>query len=216
MTEQNDMLDILLNSDEKLTEKQQKILEAALEIFAEKGYSATSTSEIAKKAGVAEGTIFRHYKTKKDLLLSIVAPTMAKLIAPFIIRDINKVLNTKYEKYEDFLKAMILNRQAFLKENMSAFRILIQEIPFHPELKEQFKEHIAEKVFHRFQHLVDFYKEKGQIIELPTETVIRFTASSVFGYLLIRHIFLPETKWDDEKEIDMTVQMIMNGIGAQD
>ncbi|MGM0843449.1 MAG: TetR/AcrR family transcriptional regulator [Bacillota bacterium] len=216
MTEQNDMLDSLLNSDEKLTEKQKKILEAALEIFAEKGYSATSTSEIAKKAGVAEGTIFRHYKTKKDLLLSIVAPTMAKLIAPFIIRDLNKVLNTKYENYEDFLKAMILNRQSFLKENMSAFRILIQEIPFHPELKEQFKEHVAEKVFQRFQHLVEYYKEKGGIIDLPTEAVIRFTFSSVFGYLLIRHIFMPEANWDDEKEIEMTVQMIMNGIGAQD
>ncbi|TYS17961.1 TetR/AcrR family transcriptional regulator [Rossellomorea vietnamensis] len=156
-------------------------------------------------ADVAEGTIFRHYKTKKDLLLSIIAPTMAKLIAPFVMRDVNKVLNTKHEKYEDFLKAMILNRQAFLRENMSAFRILIQEIPFHPELKEQFKEHIAEKVFHRFQHLVDFYKEKGQIIELPTEAVIRFTASSVF----VRHIFLPEAKWDDEKEINMIVHMIM-------
>ncbi|RIW29117.1 TetR/AcrR family transcriptional regulator [Bacillus salacetis] len=216
MTEQNDMLDILLNSEEKLTEKQKRILEAALEIFAEKGFSATSTSEIAKKAGVAEGTIFRHYKTKKDLLLSIVAPTMAKLIAPFIIRDINKVLNTKYERYEDFLKAMILNRQAFLKENMAAFRILIQEIPFHPEMKEQFKEHVASKVYERFTHLVEFYKDKGQIIDLPTEAVIRFTASSVFGFLLIRHLFLPEADWDDEKEIEMTIRMVMNGIRVEE
>jgi AcrR family transcriptional regulator len=214
MTEQNDMLDILLNSEEKLTEKQQKILEAALEIFAEKGFSATSTNEIAKKAGVAEGTIFRHYKTKKDLLLSIVAPTMAKLIAPFIIRDINKVLNTKYERYEDFLKAMILNRQAFLKENMTAFRILIQEIPFHPELKDQFKEHVGNKIVQRFQELVEYYKEKGQILDLPTEAVIRFTASSVFGFLLIRHLILPEADWDNEKEIEMTIKMIMNGIST--
>lgn len=51
--------------DVKLSEKQIKILEAAIEIFAEKGYASTSTSEIAKRAGVAEGTIFRHYKTKK-------------------------------------------------------------------------------------------------------------------------------------------------------
>lgn len=49
----------------QFSEKQLKILEAAVEMFAEKGYAATSTSEIAKKAGVAEGTIFRHYKTKK-------------------------------------------------------------------------------------------------------------------------------------------------------
>ena len=75
---------------------------AATEIFAEKGYAATSTREIAQKAGVAEGTIFRHYKTKKDLLLSIVTPMMIRLMAPLIIKDINKVLNDDYEKFEDF------------------------------------------------------------------------------------------------------------------
>src|SRR4051794_38999386 len=75
------------DSDTKMTDKQIKIIKAAVETFSEKGYAASSTSEIAQKAGVAEGTIFRHYKTKKDLLLSIVAPMMAKLIAPFVLKD---------------------------------------------------------------------------------------------------------------------------------
>ena len=96
---------------------------------------------------------------------------------------------------------------------MTAFKILIQEIPFHPELKEQFKEHIAEKVIEKFVRLVDHYKEKGQIIDLPSYTVVRFSATSIFGLLLVRYLFLPEADWDDEKEIDMTVQMIVNGIG---
>src|SRR5690625_6761270 len=94
------------------------ILAAATELFAEKGFAATSTSEIARKAGVAEGTIFRHYKTKKELLLSIVGPIMAKFIAPFIIDDFKKVLDQHYEYYEDFLKAVIENRRQFLEDNM--------------------------------------------------------------------------------------------------
>ena len=48
-----------------MTEKQISIMSAAIEIFAEKGYSATTTSEIAKKACVGKETIFHHYKTKK-------------------------------------------------------------------------------------------------------------------------------------------------------
>ncbi|NQD64750.1 TetR/AcrR family transcriptional regulator [Bacillus haikouensis] len=215
MAEEKDIFKQLFEQEEPFTEKQQKIVEAAIEMFAEKGYASTSTSQIAKKAGVAEGTIFRHYKTKKDLLLSIVSPTMAKLIAPFVIRDINKVLDAKYERYEDFLKAMILNRQEFLKDNMTVFKILIQEIPFHPELKEQFKEHIARKIFEKFTSLVDHYKEKGQIIDLPSPAVVRFSATSIFGLLLVRYVFLPEENWDDEKEIDMTVQMILNGVGKE-
>ena len=40
------------------TEKQRRILEAAVEVFAERGFAGTPTAEIAKRAGVAEGTIF--------------------------------------------------------------------------------------------------------------------------------------------------------------
>ena len=61
----------LSNMDTDMTEKQINILSAAIELFSEKGYEATATSEIAKKAKVAEGTIFRYYKTKKELLFAI-------------------------------------------------------------------------------------------------------------------------------------------------
>ena len=106
----------MFNKEGDLTERQKKILAAAIESFAEKGFSATSTSEIAQKAGVAEGTIFRHYKTKKDLLMSIVTPMMIKLMAPIIIKDINKVLNHDHETFEDFVRAMIENRKEFLEK----------------------------------------------------------------------------------------------------
>ncbi|EAE3666281.1 TetR/AcrR family transcriptional regulator, partial [Listeria monocytogenes] len=58
------MLD-LTEKETKMSEKQRRIVAASIELFAEKGYAGTSTNEIAKKAGVAEGTIFRHYKKKK-------------------------------------------------------------------------------------------------------------------------------------------------------
>ncbi|MFT6166431.1 MAG: AcrR family transcriptional regulator [Vicingaceae bacterium] len=51
--------------------KKDLILETALELFAEKGFSATSTSKIAKEAGVSEGLIFRHFSNKDGLLKSI-------------------------------------------------------------------------------------------------------------------------------------------------
>mgnify|MGYP000380303092 CR=1 FL=1 len=54
-----------------MTEKQEKILEAALKLFAEKGYSAVSTSKVAREAGVSEGLIFRHFTNKEGLLQAI-------------------------------------------------------------------------------------------------------------------------------------------------
>lgn len=55
-----------------MTEKQEKILNAALELFAEEGYRSTSTSKVAKHAGVSEGLIFRHFENKEGLLEAIV------------------------------------------------------------------------------------------------------------------------------------------------
>ncbi|MDX1686267.1 MAG: helix-turn-helix domain-containing protein [Saprospiraceae bacterium] len=54
-----------------MTEKQEKILDAALQLFAKEGYHATSTSKVAKAAGVSEGLIFRHFENKQGLLESV-------------------------------------------------------------------------------------------------------------------------------------------------
>ena len=55
-----------------MTEKQQRILEHALRLFAANGYNATSTAKIAKAAGVSEGLIFRHFTSKEGLLQAII------------------------------------------------------------------------------------------------------------------------------------------------
>ena len=51
-----------------MKEKQQKILEAALKLFSERGFQGTSTAEIAKTAGVATGTLFHYFNTKEELI----------------------------------------------------------------------------------------------------------------------------------------------------
>lgn len=54
-----------------MTDKKANILSTALELFANEGFAATSTSSLAKKAGVSEALIFRHFKNKKGLLDAI-------------------------------------------------------------------------------------------------------------------------------------------------
>lgn len=51
-----------------MTNRQKKILEIALELFANEGYNAVSAQMIADKAGVSDALIFRHFKNKKGLL----------------------------------------------------------------------------------------------------------------------------------------------------
>ena len=203
----------MFTDDQSLTEKQKGILAAATELFAEKGYAATSTSEIAKKAGVAEGTIFRHHKSKKDLLLTIVSPTMIKVIGPVVKRDINKVLDNEFDNFQDFIRAMVQNRIKFVKNNIPLLRIVIQELPFHEELKKQAIEHIGKDVFEKLREVVQHFQNKGQVIDMHPDTIIRVVAPSIFAYIVSRYVILPEAAWDDEEaEIERIIEVITNGI----
>ena len=49
------------------SDSKNQISKAALDLFIRKGIKATTTKEIAKKAGIAEGTIYRHFKSKNDI-----------------------------------------------------------------------------------------------------------------------------------------------------
>ncbi len=81
-----------------MTEKQNKIIQTALELFAEEGYHTTSTSKISKIAGVSEGLIFRHFKNKEGLLNAILERGQelgTSYFAPLMeIRDPKKVLES--------------------------------------------------------------------------------------------------------------------------
>jgi len=67
-------------STEKRTDKRRLITDAAVEVFAQKGFHQARVSDIARRAGVADGTIYLYFKNKEDLLLSIFEEKMDFLL----------------------------------------------------------------------------------------------------------------------------------------
>lgn len=65
------------------SEKRQRILEAAIQLFAEKGFFSARVSDIAREAGVADGTIYLYFKNKDDLLINLFEDRMEHIIAQF-------------------------------------------------------------------------------------------------------------------------------------
>ncbi len=61
--------------------KRDKILEAAVRVFARKGYFKSRVSDIARKAGVADGTIYLYFRNKEDVLVSLFDDVMARHLA---------------------------------------------------------------------------------------------------------------------------------------
>lgn len=64
-------------------ERRQRILDAALSEFAEKGFHRASTNAIAERAGVAKGLVFHHFKSKDELFDAVAASVMAQMTERF-------------------------------------------------------------------------------------------------------------------------------------
>ena len=69
--------------------KYKQIIEAAVEVIAENGYHASQVSKIARKANVADGTIYLYFKNKEDILISVFNEKMGHFIEK-IVSEINK------------------------------------------------------------------------------------------------------------------------------
>lgn len=67
----------------KKISKKEAILQAATFFFSEKGYRDTSMGDIAKQTGVADGTVFYHFKSKEDLFLAVLANFKESVILEF-------------------------------------------------------------------------------------------------------------------------------------
>lgn len=91
------------------TDKRERILRAAIKVFARKGFYDTRVSEIAKAAGVADGTIYLYFENKDAVLISIFEDRITKLIA-VLRREVDEA-----QTFEEKLR-IVVERQLGLLE----------------------------------------------------------------------------------------------------
>jgi TetR/AcrR family fatty acid metabolism transcriptional regulator len=86
-------------------DKHERILRAAVRVFARKGFYATRVSEIAKAAGVADGTIYLYFKSKDDVLVSIFETHIRRLIV--ILREVAAADGTIEERFTKMIELQL-------------------------------------------------------------------------------------------------------------
>lgn len=208
-----------LKDENEMTEKQKSILRASIKLFAEKGFHASSTAEIAKEAGVAEGTIFRHYKSKKDILLAVVAPVLVKFAAPFILKDIREIFKEQAEKpFKEVTTELFRNRLNLVMQNEKTIRILLQEAFFHDEIREALIATVFKDAKEMVYKLIEAKMDAGELRRLPSQAVFRAVLHSMIGLVMFRQVLDPDefAEYSDEEQIAYTVDILMNGIGNRE
>jgi len=193
--------------------KEQQILDAALKIFSEKGFASTTTSEIAKEAGIAEGTIFRYFNTKKDILRKIMIKAI-ELIAPEAIsKPIELLSDTQGKEARQILVEILKERVTFLSTRLPLIKTVFAEAMFHEDIRETLRENIIIKVRVTFEKFFDNMLIENKIRNCDRTSAMRIFIGSIITMIVYHQIFnikLSPQEWD--KEIEKTVDILMYGL----
>lgn len=203
-------------SEEEITKRQWQIIEAAVKVFSEKGFGQSRTSEIAKEAEVAEGTIFRYYKTKQDLLMGLVLPIIVKFFRPLVIKSAEAIIkNEKDKPIDEVIKDLFIDRLALIEKNFPLIKTVFVEAMYHPELLETIQRDIAPKVIPFISAFVEGNIEKENFRDdIDPSVITRTMISMLMGYIALTGMF-PEffpKKEGKEEDIKNMVDILLNGI----
>ena len=105
----------------------QEILDAAREIFLEKGFGGASVAEIASKVGVVEGLVYSYYPTKRDLLNDVLCGMYLPLI-----RDIEESFS-RIQGVRSRLRFLIWRHLRVFIEEPGLSRLVLHEVRTGPE-----------------------------------------------------------------------------------
>lgn len=146
--------------EEMRLKSKENIIQAALKLFSTKGYHATSTSAIAKEAGVAAGLMYNYFSSKEELLVSIIDQFFQELII-----SISKKFDQKHELLDprDIIDTIIEH----IIEKKEQWNLLIS-IMFQPDISQLCTHQIEKFYLHQQDIFEKCFEKKG--INKPKET----------------------------------------------
>ena len=159
--------------------RREQILEAATRVFAEKGFRRATTREVAREAGVSEGTIYNYFEDKDALLMAI-------------MDGLNET-ERRAEDFEEglakdfggFVQAYMHRRMAFIWENRDVFRVVLSEMLVNTGLRERYMREVVEPTMRIGEENFGSRVKPGGTWATDAALATRVTAGAVLGLLVL-------------------------------
>lgn len=170
-------------NNEKIPAGKKKVLLAALDLFSNQGFHATTTSKIAKAAEVSEATIYKYFQSKDDLLKKLLSPLFIELQQDFIGSL------SQYQTLDALVTFIVKDRLEFIKANFDFIKLLLQEILTDPKLLQYFKDLISKET--DFINVFNSWKQKFSEIDssLTPIEIIRIIIGPIGAFALQTDLF---------------------------
>lgn len=170
--------------------------DAALELFMEQGYHATSMRQIAKRADLALGGIYNHFSSKEDIFAAIIIDKHPyKQVLPLLLAAEGETAEELIRNAAHILVTELGNRPELLK------LIFIELVEFNGKHISRLIGEIAPKLLPMFEHLV---RVRKSLRKLPPPILVRSFLGLFFSFyiteLFIRgsvvHKLMPKNSFD--------------------
>ncbi|WP_057768526.1 TetR/AcrR family transcriptional regulator [Lactobacillus selangorensis] len=194
--------------DQKMPHGKKAVLLAATDLFAKQGYNGTPTTQIAESAGVSQATIFKYFKTKQDLLTTILQPMIEELLP--LYRDDFLAELEQYDTLPELIHFLVQDRYRFLTANSEVVMILLNEAFTNETIRT-----MVYKVFN--ESLPSFFtllhqKMMSQVrADLDTTTVIR-TIIGQLGFYFIQQQLAPNIPTEPNRDLAIIEGEILRAI----
>jgi AcrR family transcriptional regulator len=182
------------NRAERAADRRQAIVEAALDTFIEQGFAATRLDDVAKRAGVAKGTIYLHFKDKQalfeELVRSAIVPLASRLTAP---PPPTGSIRAVLENFADnFVREVTTTRRGAI------VRLVIAEGPRFPAIADFYYREVISRGLAGMRALIELGIARGEIRaqglrDFPQIVIAPAMVAVIWQGLFARHAPLDAT-----------------------
>lgn len=148
------------------TETRARILLSARRLFANQGYDGTTTRDLAQAAGVAEGTLFRHFTNKKAILVEVVTQGWVEILTD-LLTELSEM-----GSYKAVAKVMH-RRMLHFHENADLLKVCFMESQFHPDLRDRIQREIIDKMMDVAEAFFQTAMDRGVYRRMDPKIVAR-------------------------------------------
>lgn len=191
----------------------QELLDAALDLFVEKGFAATRAEEVAARAGVSKGTLYLYYPSKEELLKAVIRSTISAEIAEG--EDIVRGFVGSTVELLPFLMKEWWRRIGETKAS-GICKIIVAEVRNFPEIARFYAEEVIAPAEQMIASVVRRGIERGEFRPVPVREAVHALMAPVLFMMLHKHSIgacpMMENPIDPDRLIDVQLDLALRGL----
>jgi len=190
-----------------------QILDGAAKVFAEKGYHAATTREIAEAADVSEGSIYHYFDSKEDLLIEIMGNlTVSEVSDP--TGTLKNLLHLPTDDIRGVMETVLQWRQNFVTKKQPMLRAVVSEILINEDFARRYYEEFLTPNLEMTERFIQKQIDSGELRDVDAALFARVYIAANFGLFELLFLGDPllEKLWGTGELGEAIVSFYLDGL----